>query len=157
MASTDTQDESNKWQCPNCTFANHPAINVCEMCQLPKSVTRRPSFLRTPPSSCYCHPRESTLPIQSWYLVFRIFRYVLFPHLGCEIIFQLVKYTNYFLLCSVLKELFIFLNHKIFCLLLTKMYVVVADSSSQSSKSYFHLKSLIILYVKMFHCCHIAY
>lgn len=65
LTSTNIQDESNKWQCSNCTFANHPAIDVCEMCQLPKSVTRRPSFLRTPSSSCYCHPKENTLPIQS--------------------------------------------------------------------------------------------
>lgn len=65
LTSTDIQEESNKWQCPNCTFSNHPAIDVCEMCQLPKSVTRRPSFQPTPSSSCYCHPKENNLPIQS--------------------------------------------------------------------------------------------
>lgn len=63
---TDVPDEPNKWQCPKCTFDNHPAINVCEMCHLSKPCTPRlPPFMRPPPDACYCHPKKETLTIQS--------------------------------------------------------------------------------------------
>lgn len=64
-ASSEFPEESNRWQCPECTFANHPAINVCEMCQVPKTFPRRPSYLAIPPSSCYCHSKENSLSVQS--------------------------------------------------------------------------------------------
>ncbi|XP_035206475.1 mitogen-activated protein kinase kinase kinase 7-interacting protein 3 homolog isoform X2 [Stegodyphus dumicola] len=30
-------DEKNRWKCKKCTFANHPALEKCEMCELPKN------------------------------------------------------------------------------------------------------------------------
>ncbi|GFQ90326.1 TGF-beta-activated kinase 1 and MAP3K7-binding protein 2 [Trichonephila clavata] len=35
--SDDDDDEKNHWKCKNCTFANHPALQKCEMCELPKN------------------------------------------------------------------------------------------------------------------------
>lgn len=34
---SDDDDEKNPWKCKNCTFANHPALQKCEMCELPKN------------------------------------------------------------------------------------------------------------------------
>ncbi|KAG8192976.1 hypothetical protein JTE90_028097 [Oedothorax gibbosus] len=35
--SVEEEDESNRWKCNKCTFANHPALEKCEMCELPKN------------------------------------------------------------------------------------------------------------------------
>lgn len=34
----DDDDERNGWRCKNCTFANHPALEKCEICELPKNL-----------------------------------------------------------------------------------------------------------------------
>lgn len=33
----DEDDEQNHWRCKKCTFANHPALEKCEMCEMPKT------------------------------------------------------------------------------------------------------------------------
>ncbi|GBM98007.1 Retrovirus-related Pol polyprotein from transposon TNT 1-94 [Araneus ventricosus] len=59
---TDEQDESNEWECPKCTFANHPAIRFCEMCQLPRPQKENPLFLSSTSETCYCHPDKKPEP-----------------------------------------------------------------------------------------------
>lgn len=63
---SDCVDEAQLWKCLKCTFDNHPAIDVCEMCHLPRPTFRqRPPYLRTPADECYCHPKKETLSIES--------------------------------------------------------------------------------------------
>ncbi|KAF8782920.1 uncharacterized protein LOC129964161 [Argiope bruennichi] len=59
---TDEQEESNEWECPKCTFANHPAIRFCEMCQLPRPQKENPLFLSSKSETCYCHPDKKPEP-----------------------------------------------------------------------------------------------
>ncbi|CAL1275958.1 unnamed protein product [Larinioides sclopetarius] len=59
---TDEQEESNEWECPKCTFANHPAIRFCEMCQLPRPQKENPLFLSSMSETCYCHPDKKPEP-----------------------------------------------------------------------------------------------
>ncbi|GFQ87801.1 uncharacterized protein TNCT_564651 [Trichonephila clavata] len=58
--SSEEYDESNKWECPKCTFANHPAILSCEMCHMTRPTKETPMFLASSSSSntCYCHPNK---------------------------------------------------------------------------------------------------
>ncbi|GFU03834.1 uncharacterized protein NPIL_394831 [Nephila pilipes] len=51
-------DESNKWECSKCTFANHPAILSCEMCHTSRSKKENPMFLASSSDTCYCHPNK---------------------------------------------------------------------------------------------------
>ncbi|GIZ02238.1 uncharacterized protein CEXT_176641 [Caerostris extrusa] len=53
------QDESNEWECPKCTFANHPAIQSCEMCHMTRPKKENPMFLSPMPETCYCHPENN--------------------------------------------------------------------------------------------------
>ncbi|GBN48394.1 TGF-beta-activated kinase 1 and MAP3K7-binding protein 2 [Araneus ventricosus] len=34
--SSSEDDENSSWKCKSCTFVNHPALEKCEMCELPK-------------------------------------------------------------------------------------------------------------------------
>ncbi|XP_042902226.1 TGF-beta-activated kinase 1 and MAP3K7-binding protein 2 [Parasteatoda tepidariorum] len=52
------EDDCKKWECPVCTFANHPAINSCEMCQSPRFY-RNPLHSSELKDSCFCHPDSS--------------------------------------------------------------------------------------------------
>jgi len=54
-----TQIEEDKWECSECTFANHPSLDTCEMCEMP-----RITFGSDQTGSCFCHPSQS-LPSQS--------------------------------------------------------------------------------------------
>lgn len=56
--SSEEFDESNKWECPKCTFANHPAILSCEMCHMPRPKKENPKFLALSSNTCYCHPNK---------------------------------------------------------------------------------------------------
>lgn len=38
--SVEDDDEKNQWLCEKCSFANHPALEICEMCELPKNAGR---------------------------------------------------------------------------------------------------------------------
>ncbi|XP_037082707.1 TGF-beta-activated kinase 1 and MAP3K7-binding protein 2-like isoform X2 [Pollicipes pollicipes] len=55
--------EGPQWECGSCTFLNHPAIGVCEQCEMPRlrrgtgwAARSPPSSLPPPHSGCYCHP-----------------------------------------------------------------------------------------------------
>ncbi|XP_054718800.1 TGF-beta-activated kinase 1 and MAP3K7-binding protein 2-like isoform X2 [Uloborus diversus] len=46
----DDDDEKNRWRCKKCTFANYPALENCEMCELPRnsgSVERNSNYCST--------------------------------------------------------------------------------------------------------------
>ncbi|KFM70233.1 TGF-beta-activated kinase 1 and MAP3K7-binding protein 2, partial [Stegodyphus mimosarum] len=45
-------DELNKWECKECTFMNHPAINSCEICHVPRTFIES---LICSSDSFFCH------------------------------------------------------------------------------------------------------
>ncbi|KAK3578089.1 hypothetical protein CHS0354_006747 [Potamilus streckersoni] len=62
--SGDSEGDGERWNCSACTFLNHPALNKCECCEMPRSTFTVPSSVRGPgiPHShqnstdlCYCH------------------------------------------------------------------------------------------------------
>ncbi|KAL3882605.1 hypothetical protein ACJMK2_028930 [Sinanodonta woodiana] len=62
--SGDSEGDGERWNCSACTFLNHPALNKCECCEMPRSTFTVPNSNRGPgmPHShqnsaelCYCH------------------------------------------------------------------------------------------------------
>lgn len=47
----DDYDEDQKWTCCICTFRNAAAMEMCEMCEMPKFIQGTNSSS----NSCYCH------------------------------------------------------------------------------------------------------
>ena len=50
----DGLDGAKNWECPACTFRNHPDMDKCEMCEMPRF-----KGSMVPPGhghGCYCHP-----------------------------------------------------------------------------------------------------
>jgi len=53
-----TQIEEDKWECSECTFANHPSLDTCEMCEMPR-ITLGSHHTGT----CFCHPSLPSHPL----------------------------------------------------------------------------------------------
>ena len=62
IGSGDSEGDGEQWNCSACTFLNHPALNKCECCEMPRmtaSGVTSPRGSRTAShvhsDLCYCH------------------------------------------------------------------------------------------------------
>lgn len=57
----DSDGDGEPWNCSACTFLNHPALNKCECCEMPRMNASPPSTGSVrhvcTSDSCYCHNR----------------------------------------------------------------------------------------------------
>merc|ERR550519_1193408 len=53
-----TNSDSDKWNCSECTFANHPSLDTCEICEMPRITmgTNKQPHISGP---CFCHPQAT--------------------------------------------------------------------------------------------------
>jgi len=54
-----TNLDSEKWNCSECTFANHPSLDTCEICEMPRitlGTNNRPHMS----GPCFCHPQTQS-------------------------------------------------------------------------------------------------
>lgn len=62
----DSDGDGEPWNCSACTFLNHPALNKCECCEMPRMNASPPSTGSVrhvcTSESCYCHNRWWCLP-----------------------------------------------------------------------------------------------
>ncbi|CAN7989531.1 unnamed protein product [Ixodes hexagonus] len=61
MLSEDEENQDgNRWKCSKCTFLNHPALDKCEVCEMPNVApgnVARAHYLAQSAPPCYCHRR----------------------------------------------------------------------------------------------------
>lgn len=61
LSEDEENQDGNRWKCSKCTFLNHPALDKCEVCEMPNvtpgNVTRTSYLGRSAPAACYCHAR----------------------------------------------------------------------------------------------------
>ncbi|KAH7948286.1 hypothetical protein HPB52_020230 [Rhipicephalus sanguineus] len=59
LSEDEENQEDNRWKCSKCTFLNHPALEACELCEMPKAPSSGNWGLRylnlSPDQRCYCH------------------------------------------------------------------------------------------------------
>ncbi|XP_067674203.1 TGF-beta-activated kinase 1 and MAP3K7-binding protein 2-like isoform X3 [Haliotis asinina] len=55
-AGSGDSEEGEQWSCSACTFLNHPALNKCECCEMPRAATGnvQPCHIHSA-ELCYCH------------------------------------------------------------------------------------------------------
>ncbi|XP_076304840.1 TAK1-associated binding protein 2 isoform X2 [Tachypleus tridentatus] len=44
MSEAEENDEGNMWKCSECTFHNHPALDKCEVCEMPRVIIGQPLY-----------------------------------------------------------------------------------------------------------------
>jgi len=49
--------EAGKWSCSECTFANHPSLDTCEICEMPR-INLGTNNQPLPSVGCFCHPQD---------------------------------------------------------------------------------------------------
>jgi len=54
---SETLDEG-RWNCSECTFANHPSLATCEICEMPR-ITMGTTNMQQISRTCFCHPKDS--------------------------------------------------------------------------------------------------
>lgn len=58
--SGDSDGDGEQWNCSACTFLNHPALNKCECCEMPRMNAQQPQtgkVCHSHSSLCYCHDK----------------------------------------------------------------------------------------------------
>jgi len=56
---TDADDDAGGWNCSACTFRNHPALDKCEQCEMPRPQTSASVPPLAPPSGSASAPPTS--------------------------------------------------------------------------------------------------
>ena len=54
------QAEGPQWSCTECTFLNHPALDRCEECEMPRITLGTSRQRQHAPGPCFCHPQDTT-------------------------------------------------------------------------------------------------
>lgn len=54
------QENAPQWSCSECTFLNHPALDRCEECEMPRITLGSDGRRRHAPGPCFCHPQDQT-------------------------------------------------------------------------------------------------
>jgi len=57
-SSVTSSSEGGSWSCDSCTFHNHPSLDECEMCYMPRIETGTNRSRRHSPGPCFCHPQS---------------------------------------------------------------------------------------------------
>jgi len=48
-----------RWNCSECTFANHPSLETCEICEMPRITMGATNKEQQSSRTCFCHPKDS--------------------------------------------------------------------------------------------------
>jgi len=47
-----------RWNCSECTFANHPSLATCEICEMPRITMGTTNKQQHTSRTCFCHPMD---------------------------------------------------------------------------------------------------